>query len=222
PATDGSSGRANTKPPNPFAYSSARLISPACCTLRNPSEKATAPANRMSYSSASDSPLHPLLRAPTGCTSTGCSLARLTMSATPDWLSMGGTVLGCNATPVKPPAIAAAHPLRISSLVSWPGSPNRALRSKKPGLRNCPAPLMVVVLESGVMSDADNCLIFPRSIDKETFLPCREWPGNKRTASDIKRLFIYTGVEKGVGNEVRRDTYGMQAAHWETKIQIQP
>ncbi len=53
--------------------------------------------------------------------------------------SLTGSVLGMQATAVKPPATADAAPVAIVSLCSWPGSRRCTCMSIRPGVTSSPA-----------------------------------------------------------------------------------
>ncbi|MNL36956.1 hypothetical protein D3C87_1590750 [compost metagenome] len=156
------------KPPNPRAYNNARLIKPACCILLLPSLKAMAPVCFISYNSAISWPSRFLLTAPIGKISTKLPFAILTIKATSALLWIAGCVLGITATAVYPPAAAAADPEVISSLVSKPGSPKLAFRSKKPIERIFPEPSNISIFLSATSMEFAILEIFPFSMNTST------------------------------------------------------
>ena len=92
------------------------------------------PASFISPISANSAPSEFLVIAPMGKTlarlaRSACSITNLVTAA----LSFIGAVFGIAHTVVNPPATAAAAPLAIVSLYSWPGSRRCTCMSIKPG-----------------------------------------------------------------------------------------
>src|SRR5436309_9433067 len=111
-----------------------RRSSPASFTASPSSESATAPEAASVGIGASSSPRRPLVMVAIGRTRQAPVLvARLWMYSTTVGWSIGGIVLGMQATAVNPPCTAAAVPDAISSLCVCPGSRRCTCMSTKPG-----------------------------------------------------------------------------------------
>src|SRR5687767_11571829 len=103
--------------------------------------------------SASNSPFDPLDTAPMGYTRARfASAAFARISPVTLALSLTGLVFGMQATPVKPPATAAAAPVATVSLCSWPGSRRWTCMSTSPGTRTRPAGISTTVAPSAGIS----------------------------------------------------------------------
>ena len=114
-----------------------------------------------------------------------------TMASVMERVSLTGRVLGMTQTWANPPAAAAARPLAMSSLYSWPGSRRWAWRSTKAGKRRRPRPSTTRARSapriSSVAAPAPTRVTIPPSITTST-TASSERPGSTARTEVITRI----------------------------------
>src|SRR5215203_3945690 len=158
-------------------------------TGRPSSDTATAPARIISPISAISSPFSPLLMAAIGWTrAKPWRRASKRMCSVTERLSLTGSVLAMQATPVKPPAAAAMVPVRTVSLYSWPGSRRWMWMSISPGATTRPEASNVSASFGGLMRPS----IFATwpSSTRRSKEPSRSWLGSMTRPPWIRSLGI--------------------------------